>query len=195
MQERLKQTNFTQIDPRGAIVLANTKPPGVIFMKKIQLTRGQFALVDDEDYDWLTQWKWYASKESKYTFYATRMSRIGSRRISLKMHSALMCPPYGMEVDHVDGNGLNNQRGNLRVCTRTENCQNRRPRSGGTSKYKGVHWGRREKKWIAKIHLNGKEIYLGRSVDEDEAASIYDTKAKELFGEFARLNLPEGGVL
>ncbi len=105
------------------------------------------------------------------------------------MHRMIMGEPKGMFVDHIDGNSQNNRRSNLRICTPAQNLQNQRPK-GGTSRYKGVYFHKKDNKWMAKIGFNGKNTYLGLFEDEILAARAYDKKAKELFGEFAYLNFP-----
>ena len=105
-------------------------------MKTIQLTQGQFALVDDEDYDFLMQWKWQAHKD-KSTYYATRVEYGKNIKKGIKMHRVIMNTPRNMETDHKDRNGLNNQKYNLRICTRGQNQTNKR--NWGKSKNKGVN--------------------------------------------------------
>ena len=102
-----------------------------------------------------------------------------------------MNAPKGMVVDHIDGNGLNNRKSNLRICTKAQNVHNSRPRTNTSSKYKGVFWNKANKKWSATIHKGDKWTYIGGFDDEKEAARAYDRKAAEFFGEFAYLNFPE----
>lgn len=159
-------------------------------MKRIPLTQGQFAIVDDGDYDWLMQWKWHAYR-GKYTFYACRSttrSRKAKRKL-LSMHRTIMAIPRGREIDHRNHDGLDNRRCNLRECSRAENQRNRLPEKGGTSKFKGTYWNKG--KWQSVITCNGKYTYIGRYASEKDAAAAYNTKAKELFGEFAYLNMIE----
>ena len=99
-----------------------------------------------------------------------------------------MRPPDGMVVDHIDSDGLNNQRYNLRVCTNAQNVQNQRIMRGGTSRFKGVCWDMVNKKWRAKLGMNGKTFELGRFKVEADAASAYDDAAEKYFGEFAYTN-------
>jgi len=106
------------------------------------------------------------------------------------MHRFIMKPPDDLVVDHIDGNGLNNTRANLRICTYQQNIFNRKG-WGKDSKYKGVSWDKRSKKWRAKIRYNSKDKHLGVFEDEIEAAKEYDKEAAKLFGEFAYLNFPE----
>ncbi len=152
-------------------------------MKLILLTQGQFAIVDDADYDWLNQWKWCALKR-RATFYAGR--NIGGRcnqRLVL-MHREIMNAQNGQEIDHKEGNGLNNQRKNLRFCTHSQNMMNSRKQKG-TSRFKGIYWNKQKQKWRAMITIDHKRIHLGYFVSEKQAAKIYQKAANEYFGEFA----------
>ena len=94
----------------------------------------------------------------------------------------------GIHTDHKNGNGLDNQKHNLRTCSQAQNNRNAKKRENCSSKYKGVYWDKKNKKWRARIYLNKKEICLGRYKNEIDAAKAYDEKAKELFGEFAQPN-------
>lgn len=156
-------------------------------MREIQLTQGQVALVDDEDFDTLNSFKWCAQKNGN-NFYAIRGIRVGRKTQTIHMHRLIKGAPIGFEIDHKDGNGLNNQRNNLRVCTRSENQMNKRKQEGLSSIYKGVSFHKREGKWRAVIMINGKAINLGDFASEIEAAKAYDAKAIALFCEFANLN-------
>lgn len=152
----------------------------------ILLTQGKFAIVDAEDYKQLSRYKWQAER-GQSTFYAKRKSNYKS----IKMHRAFLQPPEHLVCDHQNHNGLDNRRSNLRVCTQAQNQRNRRPRRDSTSKYKGVSWSIRARKWRAGIKANGHSTSLGSFDDEMEAALAYDRNAVELFGEFAYLNFPE----
>jgi hypothetical protein len=158
-----------------------------VVMKKIKLTQGKFALVDDEDFEYLNQFKWSVYKDYN-TFYVTRQIKLpNGKHRSIKMHREIMKTPKGKLTDHADGNGLNNQKYNLRICTAQENNRNLRHRKIKSSKYKGVYLGNK-KYWRAHIGVNSKQVYLGCFSSENEAALAYNEKAKELFGEFAYLN-------
>jgi len=152
-------------------------------VKQIPLTQGQFAKVDDADFDWLSRWKWTAQRHGR-GFYAMRREK---GRLVL-MHRLINNTPDDMVTDHRDGDGLNNQRANLRTATHLQNTMNRRAKRGGTSRYKGV-WSdpnpRNSKQWRSAIRLNGKIKYLGRFHTEDAAGEAYARAAVEHFGEFA----------
>lgn len=163
-------------------------------MKEIQLSQGQVALVDDADHDWLSLRKWYA-RWNPYTrsFYAMRnSSRVGGKRKTLYMHREILACQPGQEGDHVhSGDTLNNQRYNLRACTKFQNQQNQRPQVGRSSIYKGVSWYKAGGKWMAYIGFEGRLQHLGYFDDEMVAAIARDAKARELHGEFALLNFPD----
>jgi hypothetical protein len=152
--------------------------------KEIQLTQGQVAIVDDADYEWLSQWKWHVNSNG----YANRTEHQSSKATTISMHRLITDAPKGMDVDHIDGNPLNNQRSNLRIATRTENQRNQRAVRGGSSQYKGVHIHRQTGKWEARIKVNRQGIYLGLHSSEIDAARAYDEAARKYFGEFAKTN-------
>ena len=147
-------------------------------MKEIQLSQDKVALVDDIDFAYLNQWKWCLHSGG----YATRRLNEG---IYIYMHRIILPPPIGMQIDHINHNGLDNRRCNLRICTMSQNIANSRLRSDNTSKHKGIYWNKNVSKWQVAITFLGKEIYLGIFDDIDEASQAYAKKAKELFGEFA----------
>ncbi len=153
--------------------------------RRIPLTQGKFAIVDAEDYYRLVKYRWSAGRNGN-TFYACR--RHGGT--SLMMHRVIMDAPKHLIVDHIDHNGLNNRKANLRLCTPTQNSCNMRSFVNAKSRYKGVSFRKRGKKWIASIQYNRKPYQLGTFENEIAAAKAYDEKAKELHGEFACLNFP-----
>lgn len=162
-------------------------------MKEIVLTKGKTALVDDEDFEYLNQWKWYARQNKSGIWYASR--KVYPTLETIQMHRLLLNLGTYKEtkllVDHQDGNGLNNQKHNIRPASNRQNNQNRKSRKGSSSKYKGVCWEKSRNKWLAVIGFNYRLINLGRFDTEEQAAKMYDSKAKELFGEFAVLNFKE----
>lgn len=162
-------------------------------MKTIPLTQGKVALVDDEDYELVMKYKWYVLKDSNSlgtTIYARAAPWAEGRAQCVLMHRLVAGAPKGKDVDHINNDGLDNRRENLRVCTRSQNNGWQRKKPGRTSRHKGVHWDSANKKWRALIKTNQKTIHLGRFATEDEAARAYDYAAVERFGTFARLNLP-----
>jgi hypothetical protein len=155
-------------------------------MKEIPLTQGKVAIVDDEDFKFLSQWKWHVLRhrwKHGETWYARRGRGI-------MMHNVIAGIAGIPNVDHQDGDGLHNWRSNLRPCTRSQNQGNRRKRAPGSSRYKGVSWIQSKRLFRVGIRQHGKSIHLGYFKDELEAASAYDSAATKQFGEFALTNFP-----
>lgn len=150
-------------------------------MKEIPLSQGFIALVDDQDYEELIRYPWYAKKGSRKNsrYYAVNW-QIGT------MHRYIMGNPKGMQVDHINQDEMDNRRCNLRICTVKENLRNRRPKLTKASKFLGVTPSL--KKWQANICVDRKKFYLGTFDSEEEAARIYDIHAKAAFGQFANPN-------
>jgi hypothetical protein len=154
-------------------------------MKLINLNKGFTAQVDDEDYEHINQFNWYVAYSGN-VMYARREVRIDGKQKHEWMHRTIIDTPANMETDHIDHNGLNNQKSNLRVSTRAQNCMNRK--TWGRSKYVGVSYNRGFIQ--AQININGDRINLGRFKTEELAAKKYDEMAKIHYGEFANLNFP-----
>ncbi len=159
----------------------------------INLGRGHKAIVDMEDLPRLSRKRWCAKKRhnTHYAIYTLKGEQRGQIRY---MHHLIMGKtPEGMEVDHRNGNGLDNRKSNLRFCTHKENSRSRRkvdPKA--SSRYKGVTWESSRKEWHVRITgIDGQRIFLGRFNSELDAARAYDEKAAELFGDFAVLNFPK----
>lgn len=166
-------------------------------MVLIPLSQGLFAMVDDEDAERVLPFKWYARREKRADgserVYAVRnIAGSDGKKTIQWMHRYLMGVAPGEEVDHIDGNGANNMRCNLRVCTRAENSRNARPCAGKSSQYKGVSRDKRVGKWKSYIKVDGRMINLGDFSSELEAANAYDVADTALFGDFARTNAMEG---
>ena len=157
-------------------------------MKLLPLSRGLFAQVDDEDYEWLNQWKWSIYDTRGKTFYAKRLVYINGKQTTLKLHRVILglIDPK-CHVDHKDGNGLNNQRNNIRIATRSENNTNRH--GWGSSIHAGVHLDKQYNRWRAYIQKDNKHVHLGSFGSEIAAAEAYNKAAIKLHGEFAKLNI------
>lgn len=158
-------------------------------MKRIPLTQGKYALVDDEDYERVINYPYaWTALKSYNTFYATSHECNKKRRSSISMHRFIMDVQDSRKLDHRNTNGLDNRKFNLRFATEIQNAQNQNIQKDYSSKYKGVYWNKQTGKWQTQIRLNTKLIYLGGYDNEIVAAWTYDQMAKELFKEFARLN-------
>ena len=161
-------------------------------MKKIKLSKSQFALVDDEDYDELIKYKWCASYcNNTKSFYAMRTGRVSDLDAcgaTIRMHRVIMNAPKGMQVDHIDHNTLDNQKINLRICTASQNAMNKGPSKSNKSGYKGVGWDKKYNKWEAQIMINGKHKRLGSFTCKHEAARVYNLASLKYHGEFAYIN-------
>jgi hypothetical protein len=156
-------------------------------MKTINLTKGYSTIIDDKDYDYLAQWRWYASVTSKGFVYAKKVGIKNGKKAEYSMSRVIMHTPDGLFCDHINHNTLDNRRSNLRNCTRAENGRNKTP-CRKTSRYLGVYRRKSNGKYDATIMINGRVTHLG-SFSHDWAAAIkYDTVAKKYHGEFANLN-------
>jgi hypothetical protein len=156
-------------------------------MKSIRLPSGVDTFVDDEDYDYLMQFNWQERKGHS-TSYVKRSSKINNRGITNYMHREIMKPGPGLVVDHIDGNGLNNCKSNLRIATHRDNLRNSRGHTDSEIRFKGVTLQSRKRKYLVRIRVDNKDIYLGLFEDEIQAAKAYNEAAIKYFGEFARLN-------
>lgn len=161
-------------------------------MREITLTRGKVALIDDADFERVSQFKWCAVIREHVTYAIRFTSRANGKRKVVQLHRFVLgIKAQQVKVDHKDHDGLNCQRSNLRACESIQNSRNmKKPVSGRTSKFKGVDFPARDKKWRAGIRMNYKTIFLGYHKTEEDAARAYDAAAIKYFGEFAHLNFP-----
>lgn len=159
-------------------------------MKEIKLTQGKVALVDDEDFGELNKYRW-CIMHTQYNTYAYRNIRINKKQITILMHRQIMNATKTIEVDHIDYNGLNNQKTNLRNVTSSKNKQHRRIQSNNTSGYIGVYWSNQKGRWIAQRKINKKNYYGGSFVDKEKAGYASDLLATRLHGEYATVNFPK----
>ncbi len=157
--------------------------------RRIPLTQGKYAIVDPEDYPRLSKHKWYVVRSPR-SDYAARYVTIGYRRqTTVRMHRVIMNARPGQFIDHINHNGLDNRKANLRLASNAQNSWNKRKQRGNhSSKYKGVSFFKRENKWTARIQANGKKIFLGIFKNEIDAAKAYDAAARKYYGQFAYLN-------
>jgi len=154
-------------------------------MAIIKLSNGFEAIVDDEDYEHLSQFKWHYCQHG----YARKNGKMVNRvkGPSTAMHRLVTGAPKDKQVDHINGNRLDNRKHNLRLCTNAENTRNQK-KYKGSSKYKGVCWYARDGLWHARIKVDYKTIHLGYFQNEEDAATAYNFAAIKHFGDFARLN-------
>lgn len=160
-------------------------------MKKVPLSQGKVSLVDDEDYALVSKFKWYAWK-GRVTFYAVRtFTKPNGKRGRVYLHRFILEADGCKQVDHHNHDGLDNRRSNLRLCSASENQSNRKMQKNNSSGFRGVFWDKRNKKWMAMIQWENKKTTIGRYLEKTQAARAYDIRAKELHGDFARLNFPQ----
>ncbi len=194
---RLQPWGMSLASPRRNLTNSLEKP-----MKLIDISTRKFpntfTMVDDADFEWLNQWKWTATNRNRphrKTLYAERKDVTVASKPGISIHRLIMNTPSGLFTDHIDGNGLNNQRANLRICTQSQNQMNTGPKAIGrnktgvkTSKYKGVWWNKDSGKYESQIKTAAGTIWHGKFIVEDDAARAYNEAAKIHYGEFARLN-------
>ena len=156
-------------------------------MKRIPLTQGKVALIDDVDYEFLNQWKWHYSQR-----YAARSQRIKNIKHLILMHREIAkrmgVGIKGRNIDHIDMNSVNNCQSNLRIATKSQNAANRNKPRNNKSGYKGVFWRPDKNKWRADIRINYHRIFLGYFNNKIDAAKAYNKAAIKYFGPFARVN-------
>lgn len=155
-------------------------------MKTIKLTQNKYALVDDEDFEYLSQFKWYYHNRN----YAARQQWNKNKKVyeNILMHRLILRPKKDELIDHMNFNGLDNRKVNLRICTKQNNNSYRTKHTNNKSGYKGVTWHKVAKKWRATITTKEKHMHLGYFIDPIQAALAYNQQAKLEFGEFAFIN-------
>ena len=160
--------------------------------RRIKLTRGQYTIVDVEDFERLNQYEWHCTHGDYAKRVVPNKSGKGSKQAGVYMHR-LVCPaPDGMFVDHINRNPLDNRKANLRPATHKQNVWNRKfVRKGGKTRYNGIRWDKNKQKWQVRLTIDGRRESFGYYADEVEAAKAYDRVAKQHRGEFAVLNFPE----
>ena len=152
-------------------------------MKEIKLTQNRYAIVDDEDFMELCKYKWYFNGR-----YAARGKYSNGKSKKIFMHRVILKTTNGKESDHINGDGLDNTRKNLRVCTRSQNLRNQNKSFSSKSGFKGVCFNKERGKWHARIWITGKNKHLGYFTEKTEAALSYNVAARDCFGEFASFN-------
>jgi hypothetical protein len=159
----------------------------------IPLTQGKFALIDEGDYDLVSQYRWQVKRTPSGKLYAQTSlpRRHPSGLRTLPLHRLILSAPVGIDVDHENGDGLDNRRSNIRLATRSQNAINRDKPPGGTSRFKGVRLIAKSGRWRASICKQGRQIHIGNFRCEVEAAKRYDEVARQLYGPFARVNFPD----
>jgi len=161
--------------------------------RRIRLSQGRYAIVDPDDYARLSEHRWHAAKHTR-SFYAMRTQWSGKlrRTVTIMMHREIMHAPEGMVIDHINHNGLDNRKANLRLATLADNARNARyPKINTSSKYRGVWYNPKKKRWRATIGINNKRKQVGYFRNEINAARAYDEAAKKYYRDFAVLNFPK----
>ena len=151
---------------------------------RFRLPTGHLVLVDRDDLEMLSHWAWSLDGRG----YVQASITAGSRKTTVRLHRLLVLPDPNVEVDHINGDRLDNRRSNLRPCSHAGNQRNRTRQSNNRSGYKGVCWHGQHRKWHAQLNYHGRTLHLGYFDRPSEAAHAYDQRARELHGDFARLN-------
>lgn len=145
------------------------------------------VLIDDEDYDKIKGYIWHIYKRP-YTFYCGTFYKIDGKQKTIDLHRFLTNCPKGFDVDHINRDGLDNRRSNLRICTRSQNIQNQKIHKDNRYGARGLYWDKSRKKWQVRICINYKTIHIGRFENKEDAINAYNEAAKKYHGEFARVS-------
>jgi len=157
--------------------------------KEIQLTQGKVAIVDDEDFEYLNQFRWCANQKKNNRFYAYRGKKINGKYTMIYLHRFILkIIDKKIFVDHANMDTLDNRKINLRICSHSQNQMNKQIQKNNSSSFKGVHFDKRCNKFFAVITLNRKRIWCGYYIDPIDAAKAYNEAALKYHGEFAKLN-------
>lgn len=157
---------------------------------KLQLTKGKVALIDREDYERVSEYKWHTHKGAGgYLYGGTFTKSHEGSRSRILLHRFINNTPDGYETDHINGDTLDNRKCNLRTVTRSENQHNSKLRSDSTSGYKGVSWHKASNKWRVRINKDGRSVFTDYFTDIKEAALAYNLHATSLFGSYAKINI------
>lgn len=152
-----------------------------IFISKTKFLPFDFTLVDDEDFEWLREWRWHTDNKG----YVVRRVRRNGKKYVVYMHREIMKTPSGMVTDHINGNKIDNTRANLRVCTDNQNKWNRGKSYVAKTPYKGAYWQSQIKRWYSRIQVEGKDIYLGTFDTPEQASEAYAKASLKYHGEYA----------
>ena len=155
----------------------------------VSLTKGYTAIIDAADAEAVGLWSWNVRIKPGGLVHARRTHRVDGKKTGIFMHRFLIGAPADMLADHINGNGLDNRRGNLRLATSSENRRNSRTPSNNTSGYKGVSWRAKDKKWRASIAVLGKQTQLGHHLTAELAHQAYCEAATKLHGDFANFGI------
>jgi hypothetical protein len=163
-------------------------------VKELRLTQNKVALVDDEDFERVVGYRWYPlnqkQRDGRVRIYAVSIAKTGGKTVTTYLHRLILNAPKRAYIDHDNGNGLDNRRSNLRLCTQTQNLGNQRRSSRNSSGYKGVSIDKRSGQWQVRIGFRKQTHHLGLYADPAFAAAVYDAAARRLFGHFALTNFP-----
>ncbi len=155
---------------------------------EVMSTKGESIQIDEEDFPKVSARRWYVVQPDGKKSYAMSRGRDGK---TVYLHRLVMDVGPGEEIDHKNGDGLDNRKHNLRIATRQQNCANTPPQPSNTSGFKGVYWRKERRSWVALIQVNRRQRYIGSFRSKEDAARAYDRVAHDVFGEFAYLNFPD----